>query len=193
LSLKKSFIYRNKSTFSGAGIAVSNNTETIDFENNVVFNNLVTNGNGGGIFIQGNGTITNCTTSNNAGGQGPEINVSLGYPTLKNNVFANSMASSNTTYIGYNQANTNNVISGFSGTATYFANPNNPEGADGILGTADDGLNLACNSEARDFADNSFAPATDIVGNTVYNVQRDAGAYERQSDAGCEIYTGTVN
>ena len=133
--------------------------------------------------------MTNCTTNDNGS---KEITTSFLNPTIKNNVFGTSTPNNSIVSLGSGQNNTNNIVATFNNIVG-FTNPSNPHGTDGILGTADDGLTLACNSQARDFADNSVAPTLDIVGNAIYNTQKDAGAYERQTDAGCDIYTGTIN
>lgn len=63
-----------------------------------------------------------------------------------------------------------------------FVNPADPDGADNIVGTADDGLALQSCSPARDMGNNMAIPTgvtNDIVGNNrIRNATVDLGAYE---------------
>ena len=76
--------------------------------------------------------------------------------------------------------------------APIFLDINDPDGADNMWGTADDGLQLACNSAGIDIAPYTRA-SNDLLGHTTYNNLVDAGPYERQTAAcGGGVYTGTA-
>lgn len=62
-------------------------------------------------------------------------------------------------------ANCTSIVSG----DPKFANPSNPAGADGTIGTTDDGLQLSAGSPAIDAGDNSYVPTgvdKDVAGQT---------------------------
>ncbi len=69
-----------------------------------------------------------------------------------------------------------------------FVNSASPAGADGIFFTADDGLALQNTSPALDAGTNNGTPALDILGNGIYNLTKDMGAYENRQ--GQDVYTG---
>ncbi|MES2518978.1 MAG: choice-of-anchor D domain-containing protein, partial [Bacteroidota bacterium] len=63
-----------------------------------------------------------------------------------------------------------------------FANAVDPDGADNIFGTADDGLALTACSPAINVGDNTGVASTDITGNPrIFNTTVDMGAYELQT------------
>jgi hypothetical protein len=65
--------------------------------------------------------------------------------------------------------------------APLFTNPAVPAGADGIMLTADDGLQLTCASPCINTGTNTGTPALDILGNAIFGITKDIGAYESQS------------
>lgn len=70
-----------------------------------------------------------------------------------------------------------------------FVNSDDPDGPDDIPGTADDGLRLQKTSPGIDNGNPTNAPSDDILGNPVYNLTRDMGAYENLQ--GKDIYAGS--
>ncbi|QQR97682.1 MAG: T9SS type A sorting domain-containing protein [Sphingobacteriales bacterium] len=92
--------------------------------------------------------------------------------TINNSYFANAMSASGDTIPG--SGNINDTLSP-------FRNANNPEGADGTLGTPDDGLVLACGAVAINAGDDAYLSNTitkDLVGLNRFNGTIDMGAYE---------------
>jgi hypothetical protein len=92
--------------------------------------------------------------------------------TINNSYFANAMSASGDPIPG--SGNINDTLSP-------FRNANNPEGADGTLGTPDDGLVLACGAVAINAGNDAYLSNTitkDLVGLNRFNGTIDMGAYE---------------
>lgn len=81
------------------------------------------------------------------------------------------------TNIAYTGTGSNNSISD-----PKFVNLSDPNGADNIWFTADDGLQLACGTTAFNTATSIGAPTLDIMGNSIFGGLKDIGAYESQID-----------
>ncbi len=130
--------------------------------------------------------LFNCVfTGNLGGGSLFGYDTSNGYDnfTVTNSIFYN-----NTGYIVYSPIVLNYNIIIYSGTGTlnvnpYFVNAADPDGADNIWRTADDGLRVTGCSQALNTGTNTGAPTTDILGNPrPYNSgTADRGAYEIQN------------
>jgi predicted outer membrane repeat protein len=188
----------NVGTFYGGGLY---NDASITNLTNVVFSENTTTAQGGGIYNDnGNGSFTNVTISKNSATNsgGGIFNNNNSKPTIKNSIIwgntgggvvgiANiasvpvvsySIVESPAIYAGVNNSNTDPL----------FVNAANPKGADGVLRTADDGIFIDGCSPAIDAARNTGAPTMDILENSTYNVVKDMGAYERQTELICPIY-----
>ena len=165
----------NSTTYSGGGMYnVDSSSLTVT---NCTFTRNSAGYYGGGIYGNGDSSaITNCILWDNAASSGPEIlNQGTSAPTV--------------TY--------SDIEGGYTGTGNINSDPllvntSNPAGADGVLGTADDGLMLLPGSPCIDAADGDAAPDTDILGNAWYDdldtadsgvgtpTYVDIGAYEFQ-------------
>lgn len=155
-----------------------------------------------------NNTLQGNTAS--AGGGGLYTNGCINFQ-LRNNIFWDNKKGTDATVPGsdYYEAGTpgntftTNLLQlpgadySFSGSGSYdlgvlasgniyatdpnFVNAADPDGADNINRTADDGLRIPCSSAATE-AGSGIAVATDILGNT-RNGSRDMGAYESNGAA----------
>ena len=156
---------------------------------NCTFSTNTTNANGGGIYIigsGGSGTIMNCISSSNTGG-----------PINRQNIFKDTGSSvltvSNSIIADYNSAAVNNYTAGANilSVDPLFVNAANPAGADGKLGTADDGIALRSCSPAV----NAGTTTTPAIPQDILNNNRvggyDMGAYEYQSVATSPVLAST--
>lgn len=209
MTMNRCFVHSNTMTAGGGGcglIIYSTNSTTL---NNCVFTN---NQVGWAIDIQSAGTltITNCTIAKNTGG----INVGNrnAVVTLKNTIVAENTNTTNANILnnnvsagsaynligteGGNGGLTNGTNNNLVGVSPLFANSSDPDGADNIFGTADDGLMPSVCSPALNAGNNANAPAgTDIVGNMrTFGANVDMGAYEFQASASSQptITLGTI-
>lgn len=157
---------------------------------------------GGGLqnYNSSSPTLTNVTfvgnSSRSSSGSGMD-DLSHSSPTLTNCIFWGNTPSGtypdihqedgsftiNYSYTQTAQSGTGNIT----GTTDPFINSANPAGADGIYGTADDGLQLAPGSTAVNAGSNAALPAgdtLDLVGNPrIVEDVVDMGAYESQGTA----------
>jgi hypothetical protein len=210
--IENSVITNNISQSIGGGIFVAGSSSGVDLNNLVLLANRAGGGDGGGIYAQLPGAvrITNCDFLNNscvAVGRGAGIASTQGYPPITNCLFfGNNLGSSNTEqYLGvdiydtecpnYNCYRTN---VNYTRTQTYtsagsvgitvlagdFLNGADPDGADNIWMTADDGLiPLPC-SPLNNRGNNAAVAQipTDMIGNPrIIRSVVDLGAYEAQS------------
>jgi len=195
-SITNTTLVNNSTWLYGGGMCNENSSPSIT--NSTFVNNSAVEY-GGGIFNIANEdaysspTIINSTFYNNSANIGGGIfNSDNSFPTLYNTALYN-----NTGNDIFNSSGSTNVSSAnnFSETSYFLGNPgvsftqltvdpfvdsSDPIGADGIWGTADDGLYPANGSVLINAGDNSFnTKATDITGNprVLFNTI-DAGAYE---------------
>ncbi|MEN9611311.1 MAG: hypothetical protein RLZZ628_2125, partial [Bacteroidota bacterium] len=138
-------------------------------------------------------TFINCTIANNewlasSGGVVYNQNAS---PTFTNAILWNNKRSAggNTNFVNKNTSNPNVTYSvvqnGYAGTGNLntdpqFTNSADPDGADNIWGTADDGLIIGCLSPALNTGTATGAPTTDYMGTVrPQGAWIDMGAYEQ--------------
>jgi hypothetical protein len=151
--------------------------------------------------------INNTFTNNTSGNAYNTLGVLNGVQATTSFVFSNNIMWGNNYDQAYNNIQmvrnsssnasvtvTNNVIEdGYTGGGTVannldadplFANAADPDGADNVWGTADDGLALQGCSPSVNTGTGTGAPATDIAGVTrPQGAQADRGAYERDAVA----------
>jgi hypothetical protein len=190
LTMNRSVVHSNRSV-RGSGLLIFGSNTSLS---NCVFTN---NQRGGyAIDVRASGTlnITNCTIAKNTDGG---INIANGgaVATLKNTIVAENTRASSANIGGSVSASsaynligteggdgglTNGTNNNLVGVSPLFADSSDPDGADNIFGTADDGLRLTTCNFAVNVGNNADAPSgTDITGNPrVYNTTVDIGAYE---------------
>ena len=186
--LNCAFVSNSTSSWGGG---MSNSGSTITTSNCIFWGNTATNEGGAVRNYQSGGTYANCTFVSNTGSAGGGIYNQYSSPTIVNSIIWNNSSSiSNTTSspsISYS-----NVQGGYAGTGNINADPSffnisDPDGADNIYGTADDGLYPDfCPGTSVNVGNNAAIPSgitTDFSGNTrTKQVTVDMGAYEHQSD-----------
>lgn len=163
----------NSSIGMGGGLYNENSSPEIT---NVVFYNNTTNNYGGGIGNKNSSpTLTNVTFSNNNATFGGGISNETSSPTLLNTLFYGNSANDiyllsstvNTTYSAFENYNYNGATGCITLTSNPFNNDVDPDGADNIWMTTDDGLALATGSVCLAAGTAAGgAPTTDITGAT---------------------------
>lgn len=202
--------FLKNTAYAGGGIANNNSSPTIVSaafsENNSLYGGAISNAYSPGI------AVTNSVFASNSARQGGAIYNNASSPTITNSTFyaANpsgswSIYSSNASPIITNSiiwssggagmenpggspqitySTVPGIASGSGNISQYpmFINEAAPAGADGVFGTADDGLKLAMGSPAIDKGNNAAIPAgitTDITGAArIQNGTVDMGSYE---------------
>lgn len=179
LSIENSLFYANKSLQTKAAAIYTNGTSgSLSITNSVFTGNNITSPPPGSVIYSSIPTvIKNVIVWGNTNGGGTFI---YGGGTAS----ATSVSYSDVQGTGV-MAGTNNI-----NTDPLFVNAASPAGADGIWGTADDGLALQNTSPLLDAGTNTDTPTLDIVGNSMYNLTKDMGAYENQQ--GQNVYSGTA-
>ena len=169
--------------------------------NNSVFANNYAKDAGGAIMSQANAVITNCSFYGNSvenvgGALGQTLRTNGGALTLKNCIIWGS--SGGGSVIDGSTTITHSIIQGGHAGAgnlnvdPQFLNVANLIGADGVWGTADDGLQLKTGSPAVDAGSNADVVGNDdltgrtriVDGNSDTTATVDMGAYERQTGSG---------
>ncbi|MEY4875558.1 MAG: hypothetical protein RL708_707, partial [Bacteroidota bacterium] len=154
-------VFYNNFADGSAAVAVATQ-DSIDFINCTFYNNA-TNNNSPASFLVSNSAclFSNCILWNNFQTSIPEFFAGINNITANNNIIKGGLVGNNL-----------NID-------PQFINANNPQGADGKWGTADDGLELLCFSPALNTGNNAMATSDDII-----SVPRpqfltvDMGAYE---------------
>ena len=201
-TLTNNTLYNNSVYISGGGICTNEGTNTLT--NNTLYNNSAVYG--GGIYTgSGTNTLTNNTLHNNSVDYGGGIYTDGGMNTLKNNLFWANQKAGNSGIPGSDYENSstdpstntfeNNMLQLPNNTTNYpttggttytnniyatdplFINPADPDGADNLYRTADDGLSIQPCSPAINAGTATGAPIEDITGYTRTGVP-DIGAYE---------------
>ncbi len=208
------FFSENNTGNNGGGIANISSSPSLT---NVVFYKNNASHTGGGAYNSSYSSYTNVIFYKNSANQGCGMNNSgNSMPLLANTLFYGNTANANSNYVyistdvsGNLDPSSNNNASDYTGhegtsikrgtvvllPASPFFYEDNPEGSDGVFGTADDGLRLKAISPAVNAGNNAFLPA-DVIdldkdGNTIeaipYDITRDnriqnttvnIGAYE---------------
>ena len=186
------FVSNTSSVSFGGGLYLNASASQVT---NCVFINNTANTMGGAIRIAASSTaaITNCTFTGNNAPTGSAIEVSSSStPVIKNCIFWGNLGASaplvNSVPTPGNPTVANCIVQGgYTGAGNssgdpLFANPSDPDGADNIFGTSDDGLTLTGSSPALNAGDNNGVPAgitTDIAGaERIQSGTVDMGAYE---------------
>jgi ELWxxDGT repeat protein len=156
------------SPYGGGGVILGTNTS--QFVNCTFSGNTATVGNGGGVNAYGVGgqSFTNCIFwGNAAGSSGPQINQGTGTSTA--------------TFCDFQSAFPAGVTCSSCITADpLFTNSADPDGADNIWATADDGLIPIATSPVLGAGTSAGAPSIDIRG-VLRGPFYDIGAYERRT------------
>ncbi|SOE21057.1 Putative Ig domain-containing protein [Spirosomataceae bacterium TFI 002] len=195
----------------GFGIKAGNSNTVVTLTNCIVSKNINNSSSGsrpgyGMTFSAASGSkITNCTFVSNAD-NGIRLNTSASNVAIVNSIFSENGAS-NISYSGsgLGSNSTNNfvgttasggLVNGVNGNIVNdgsidLFNFSDPNGADNIWLTADDGLRLNPTSSAVNSGTNTGILATDILGNTrPYNSgTADMGAYEYSQDLPLPTFT----
>lgn len=191
-------VFSNNTGTNGGGYSDDNSVESV--LNNVVFTGNSVGGEGGAILVGNtsptvpqNMTLNNVTIFNNtATGGGGAIKTGGNAGCTNNLTINNSVIWSDTfSQLGgiNNWTFNNSIIAGLAGLTLVgntnnldsdplFVNSGDPDGADNIFRTTDDGLQLGVGSPAINRgAAGAGIPTTDIIG-TTRTGNPDAGAYE---------------
>ncbi len=190
--------FSNNDSYANSGGAIANETmqNSVTIINSLFYNNTTVD-KGGAIYngLQDTTTLINCTFwGNSAATEGGGVYTEATAKTKTiNSVFWNNTGGDFVDEAGaidsvsYSITQDGIVGIGNSDVDPLFVNANNPTGADGIIGTADDGLRLQNCSQgintANDSAINANNITTDIAGaSRIFTTAVDMGAYEYQSN-----------
>jgi Secretion system C-terminal sorting domain len=190
--------FSNNDAFANSGGAIANETSqnSVTIINSIFYNNTTVD-KGGAVYngLQDTTTIINCTFWGNSAqtaGGGAYTEATAKTKTT-NCIFWNNYGGDLFAEAGAIDSVTYSITEdGFVGVGNndadpVFVNANNPAGADGIIGTADDGLRLqACSqgiNTGRDSAVTANNITTDFSGAPrIFITAVDMGAYEYQSN-----------
>jgi Secretion system C-terminal sorting domain len=190
------FSNNNAYATNGGAIGNESNRNKVTIVSSIFYNNMAAD-KGGAIYngLQDTTALINCTFwGNNAGTEGGGIYTEATAKTKTiNSVFWNNVGGDFFDEVGAIDSVTYSItLDGIVGVGNsdvnpLFVNANNPLGADGIIGTADDGLRLqACSqgiNTGSDSAINATNITTDIAGAArIFTTAVDMGAYEYQSN-----------
>jgi hypothetical protein len=210
--------FSNNNAYAANGGAIGNesNKNKVTIINSIFYNNMAAD-KGGAIYngLQDTTTLINCTFwGNNAATEGGAVYTEATAKTKTiNSIFWNNAGGDLFAEAGAIDSVTYSITQdGIAGAGNndadpLFVNENNPVGADGIIGTADDGLRLQACSQAinagQDSAITANAITKDIAGaNRIFSTAVDMGAYEFQNNTSAiapsyevdsKFVLGTVN
>lgn len=187
-TIKNSVISGNR----GGGIRTGSSSNQLIVENSLIFNNT-----GDGINFGGaaGSTIYNSVFAANTQ-DGLKLGGSAANMKVVNSIFSQNTGFDISGSSGLGSASTNNLVESTNsgglvngvngnkvGVSPQFLNVSDPDGADNIFFTTDDGYSLTTSSPAFNAGTNTAAPAVDIVGNVrPFNSGiADMGAYELQA------------
>jgi Concanavalin A-like lectin/glucanases superfamily len=149
------------------------------------------------MYCYDNSNLNNVTFwgNNDTGNGGGMV---AGSTNIKNSIFwGNTAGGTTVSSIGGTPTVTNSdVEGGYAGTGNInqdplFVNAASPAGADGVFGTADDGLALTACSAAINTGNNTGVATTDIANNPrIFGSTVDMGAYEFQSSTSSPLTIG---
>ncbi len=173
----------NTTGLNGNGGGMSNNSSSPIISNCtfIANTNSSNTGTGGGLYYDTNsgGTIKNCIFYKN-----------IGNTANRNNIYKTGTATTlNLSYSIVDDYDATNSIDitwglGINPSNPFFVNDADPDGADNVPRTADDGLQLTSCSPAINAGTNTDVSATDILSNSrIFNTTADLGAYEFQSNS----------
>ena len=188
-------IVHNSATADGGGM---NNYISSPNITNCIFANNRADSNGGGMMnIVSSPNITNCIFANNrtkitSSSSGAGITNASSSPNIRNCIIWGNLGPSfpsnpsianfsSTPIVTYSCVQGGYVGTGNLSGNPLFVNSADPDGADNIFMTADDGLALQCTSPCINTGTNTGAPALDILSNAMAGTVKDMGAYEVQN------------
>ncbi len=206
-------VFRKNNSNGGGGaiycVASPSFTYSMTFRQCLFYKNT-TDGNGGAVFINNTGgtgnnvqcSFYNCTGADNRasndGGFAASRCTLLSVDTATINLYNTIVASDTGNFGEYVNERGIGLLHGYNSNTNFpnphFVNAANPEGADGIIFTADDGLKLQPTSSSINGGNNAYL-STGIVTDSLYDVTGasrvqqqvvDMGAYE---DFGCLGFT----
>lgn len=192
--------YGNINTSNGGAIQSSGSSSPV-IVNSLFFNNTANAG--GAIYFGSSGqpVIRNVVFRDNTASSGALYFTGSNTPKIYNSIIYDNAGSEivfSGSYSGSVTITHSTVKGGYPGTGNLdtdplFVNPGNPDGDDGLWGTADDGLRLQPCSPAINTGDNAAISGTsaDIAGNArVAQGNTDRGAYE---NAGFTLASGAAS
>jgi parallel beta-helix repeat protein len=173
--------YDNTATEDGGGMYVEDSASPTVI-NCTFFDNYADDDGGGVHTYECSAAFTNCILWNNdAGGSGQEIyNRDTDVPTFSDSCIRGDLNGS------YCDGEDSDSGGGNDDEDPDFENENDPNGADNLWATCDDGLRIKSTSDCKDEGDNDAVSGvdTDIKGSDrIINSTVDMGAYEY--DSGC--------
>ncbi|ALJ06044.1 hypothetical protein APS56_13290 [Pseudalgibacter alginicilyticus] len=177
----------NTANFLGGSVYTENQMETYTIVNALFYNNSAAYN--GAVYNSGDMTITNSTFINNSAGLYNGNNLTLFNTVFYNNgtIDINGAFSASTSNIASDNPSTDlEATTGFVDltgldASSIFIDVNDPDGADDVWNTTDDGFSLVTNSPLIDAGDSSLITENyDITGETnrIINSAIDIGAYE---------------
>lgn len=212
--IRDNYFFNNQASGSGGAIYLEGTFDTIEVSNNVIYKNYAGNEGGGLILLTRGAIIVNNTIVENransitgglfSGDQSALIQNNIFWNNKNNTSIYSAQSDINNhlistyTFVFNNLLQNNNdtlnypnVVAAYSGNIyglnPLFQNINSPLGADGIFGTADDGLRIRNNSIAINAGSNTVSNPTDVTGKLRIGLY-DIGAYEGDTCTGVPTY-----
>lgn len=170
---------------NGGGVYLYGGSADADLTSCLVYDNQVTNS-GGGIHLHTSGDallLKNCVVADNDSNYNAcGLNVNAGSATVRNSIF---WGNTGTEITAGETVTYSDVQGGYTGTGNINSDPS-------FVGSGDDSYNIQSGSPCIDAGDGTYAPSTDILGNSRYDdpatantgtgspAYTDIGAYEFQ-------------